>query len=91
MRLGMCPSTACGCLAPCQPQSAVSFRVEFDGIDGEAEIVRSLPDGFALHFAPSKEAHARLIRHIYCGKFGANVSDISAARVATAAVNRVFR
>ncbi|HUJ36102.1 MAG TPA: glycosyltransferase [Hyphomicrobium sp.] len=66
-------------------------RVQFDGIDIDAKIVRSFEDGFAVQFAPSKEVHARLIRHVYCGKGDRRIRRIEPARVATAAVTRIFR
>jgi len=66
-------------------------HIQFDGIDAEAEIVRSFEDGFAVQFAPSKEMRARLIRHVYCGKQDRSMRAIRPSSVATAVVNRVFR
>jgi cellulose synthase (UDP-forming) len=66
-------------------------HAEFDGIDVEATIARSYEGGFAIQFARSKEAHSRLIQHVYCGRYGRDVRDVSARRVATAMVKRVFR
>ena len=66
-------------------------RVRFDGIDVEATIRRADAAGFAVQFAPSKEMHAHLVRHVYCGRYGGNLPDISAAKVAGAVLNRMFR
>jgi cellulose synthase (UDP-forming) len=66
-------------------------RVRFDGIDVAATIMRADAAGFAVQFAPSKEMHAHLVRHVYCDRYGGNVPDISAAKVAGAVLNRMFR
>jgi len=61
------------------------------GIDVMATIMRVDIDGFAVQFAPSQEMHACLVRHIYGGRYGGNVPDISAGKVAGAVLSRVFR
>lgn len=66
-------------------------RLQFDGIDVAATIMRADAAGFAVQFAPSQEMHASLVRHIYGGRYGGNLPDISAAKVAGAVLNRVFR
>ena len=66
-------------------------RVQFDGIDVEANIMRVDAAGFGVQFAPSQEMHARLVRHIYCDRPGTNQPDINAGKVAGAVFNRVFR
>ena len=66
-------------------------RLQFDGIDVAATIMRADAASFAIQFAPSQEMHASLVRHIYGGRYGGHVPDISAAKVAGAVLNRVFR
>lgn len=66
-------------------------HVKFDGIDVDAKIVRHYDKSFAVQFAPSKEVHARLIRHVYCGKQDRSLRSIRPVNVATAVMNRVFR
>jgi cellulose synthase (UDP-forming) len=66
-------------------------HVQFDGIDTEARIARTVGDGFAVQFAPSKEVRTRLIRHVYCGKGDRSVRRIRPVSVATAALTRIFR
>ena len=45
----------------------------------------------AVQFAPSQEMHARLVRHIYGGRYGGNLPEISPGKVAGAVFSRVFR
>jgi len=66
-------------------------HVRFDGIDVAATIMRADAAGFAVQFAPSQEMHASLVRHVYCDRHGGNLPDISAAKVAGAVLNRMFR
>ena len=66
-------------------------HVRFDGIDVAATIMRADAAGFAVQFAPSQEMHASLVRHVYCDRHDGNLPDISAAKVAGAVLNRVFR
>lgn len=66
-------------------------HVQFDGVDVDARIVRSLKDGFAVQFIQSKNARERLIRLVYGGKYGGQTRDIKPAEVVGAMVNRVFR
>jgi hypothetical protein len=66
-------------------------HVQFDGVDVDARIVRSLKDGFAVQFIQSKNARERLIRLIYGGQYGGKSPDIKPAEVVGAMVNRVFR
>jgi len=66
-------------------------HVEFDGVDVDARIVRSLKDGFAVQFVQSKNARERLIRLIYGGKYGVKPHQIRPTDVMGAMVNRVFR
>jgi cellulose synthase (UDP-forming) len=72
-------------------QVGTELRVQFDGIDVMAEIMRADADSFSVQFAPSQEMHASLVRHIYGGRYGGNVPDISAGKVAGAVLSRVFR
>ena len=66
-------------------------RVEFDAIDVMATITRADAASFAVHFAPSQEMRASLVRHVYGGRYGGTVSEVSASKVAGAVINRVFR
>ena len=66
-------------------------HVRFDGIDVAATIMRADAAGFAVQFAPSQEMHASLVQHVYCDRHGGDLPDISAAKVAGAVLNRVFR
>ena len=75
--------------APAAVDSEV--RVQFDGIDVMAKISRIDAAGFAVHFAPSQEMHASLVRHIYGGRYGGNLPDIKPGKVAGAVLSRVFR
>ncbi|MFA5898876.1 MAG: glycosyltransferase [Hyphomicrobium sp.] len=71
--------------------AGATIRVQFDGIDVEAEIVRIDVGGFAVKFAPSQEMHASLVRHIYGGRYGGASPEISPSKVAGAVLTRVFR
>ncbi len=66
-------------------------RVSFDGLEVDAELVRAYEDSFAIEFVQSKEARHRLIRHVYGGKYGGKLPQISPKEVAAAMINRVFR
>jgi cellulose synthase (UDP-forming) len=68
-----------------------AVQVQFDGIDIGAKVTRADAGGFALQFAPSQEMHASLVRHVYCDGYDGSEPDISAARVASALITRVFR
>ena len=68
-----------------------AVHVQFDGLDVGAKVTRADAGGFALQFAPSQEMHASLVRHVYCDGYSGSEPDISAARVAGALLNRVFR
>jgi cellulose synthase (UDP-forming) len=72
-------------------KTGTHVRVQFDGIDVEAEIMRVDAAGFGVQFAPSQEMHAHLVRHIYCDRPGTNQPDVHAGKVASAVFNRVFR
>ncbi|MDP1908755.1 MAG: PilZ domain-containing protein, partial [Hyphomicrobium sp.] len=72
-------------------QVGTELGVQFDGIDVMAKVMRADADSFAVQFAPSQEMHACLVRHIYGGRYGGNVPDISAGKVAGAVLSRVFR
>jgi cellulose synthase (UDP-forming) len=67
------------------------MRVQFDGIDVEAAVVRIDVGEFAVQFAPSREMHASLVRHVYGGRYGGKAPEISPSAVAGAVFNRVFR
>src|SRR6185312_8372642 len=56
-------------------------RVQFDAIDVMATIMRADAASFAVQFAPSQEMHATLVRHVYAGRYGGTVPDISASKV----------
>jgi hypothetical protein len=66
-------------------------RVQFDAIDVMATITRADAVGFAVQFAPSQEMHATLVRHVYAGRYGGTLPDISASKVVGAILGRVFR
>ena len=66
-------------------------RVQFDAIDVTATIMRADAGSFAVQFAPSQEMHATLVRHVYAGRYGGTVPDISASKVVGAILGRVFR
>ncbi len=67
------------------------MRVEFDGLDVEARLVRAYKDGFAVQFIQSENARERLIRLVYGGKHGGKAPEIKPAEVMGAMINRVFR
>jgi cellulose synthase (UDP-forming) len=66
-------------------------RIQFDAIDVMATITRVDAVGFAVQFAPSQEMHATLVRHVYAGRYGGTLPDISASKVVGAILGRVFR
>ncbi len=66
-------------------------RIRFDAIDVEGTLARAGANGFAVQFAPSKEMRSRLVRHIYCERYGGNTPEISAGKVAGAVIGRLFR
>jgi cellulose synthase (UDP-forming) len=66
-------------------------RVQFDAIDVTATIMRADAGSFAVQFAPSQEMHATLVRHVYAGRYGGTLPDISASKVVGAILGRVFR
>lgn len=68
-----------------------SMRVEFDGLDVEARLVRAYKGGFAVQFVHSENARERLIRLVYGGKHGGKAIEIKPAEVMGAMINRVFR
>ena len=76
---------------PAPAPVGTELRVQFDGIDVMAKIMRADSKGFAVQFAPSQEMHAYLVRHIYGGRYGGHVPDISPGKVAGAVLSRVFR
>lgn len=76
---------------PAPAAVGTEVRVQFDGIDVMAKVSRIDAAGFAVHFAPSQEMHASLVRHIYGGRYGGNLPDIKAGKVAGAVLSRVFR
>lgn len=65
-------------------------RIQFDAIDTEGALARADAGGFAVQFAPSQEMHARLVRHLYCDRYGGKLPEISATKVAGAVLNRLF-
>jgi cellulose synthase (UDP-forming) len=76
-------------IAPAPAGTHVHIR--FEAIDVEGRIMRVLADGFAVQFAPSKEMHAQLVRHVYGGRYGGKSHDIVPSKVASAILTRVFR
>jgi len=66
-------------------------EIAFDGIDVQAKVVRIDVGDFAVEFAPSQEMHARLVRHIYGGRYGTSAVEIEPGKVAGAILNRVLR
>jgi cellulose synthase (UDP-forming) len=76
---------------PAPGPTGTEVRVEFDAIDVMATVMRTDAAGFAVHFAPSQEMRASLVRHVYGGRYGGTVPDVSASKVAGAVINRVFR
>lgn len=65
--------------------------VHLDDLDVEGRIVRAYKDGFAIEFATSKDAHERVIRHVYGRHYSAQPTDIDSKNVVAAMVARVFR
>jgi hypothetical protein len=55
------------------------------------EIARIGRNDFAVRFAHDEAARARIIRHIYSGRYSAQVGYIQPTRVAAAILNRMVR
>lgn len=66
-------------------------EIAFDGIEVQGKVVRIDVGDFAVEFAPSQEMHARLVRHIYGGRYGTSAVEIEPGKVAGAILNRVLR
>lgn len=65
--------------------------VHLDDLDVDGRIVRAYRDGFAVEFGVSRDAHERLIRHVYGRHYSAQPTDINSKNVVSAMVSRVFR
>jgi cellulose synthase/poly-beta-1,6-N-acetylglucosamine synthase-like glycosyltransferase len=76
---------------PLPDETDTTVRVDFDGLDVDGKIVRAYEDGFAISFDRSKEAKERVVRHVYGGKYGGKLPDISPGNILTAMLNRVLR
>jgi PilZ domain-containing protein len=65
--------------------------VTIGGVCAAGEIARIGRDEFAVQFKRDEAARSGIIRHIYSGRYSAQVGRIQPARVAAAILNRMIR
>jgi cellulose synthase/poly-beta-1,6-N-acetylglucosamine synthase-like glycosyltransferase len=65
--------------------------VTIGGVCATGEIARIGRDEFAVQFKRDEAARSGIIRHIYSGRYSAQVGRIQPARVAAAILNRMIR